>query len=93
LFPIEQLPVQEGDIDAQYTRAIRQNSSLVDQKPLAYPLITAAHKKASDEVACFSEVAPLDPTVFDWDTRLRDSLTEAVRAEMRQGNMQNKSIQ
>jgi hypothetical protein len=58
-----------------------------------YPLITAAHKTASDEVACVPVDAPLDPTVFDWDTRLGDSLPETVRTEMLLVNMQNKSIQ
>jgi hypothetical protein len=57
-----------------------------------YPLITAAHKEAPDEVAGFSEDAPLGRTLSDWDTRLRDNLKEAVRAEMRRGNTQNKSI-
>jgi hypothetical protein len=44
-------------------------------------------------MACFSDDTPTDPTVFDWDAKIRSNLTEAVRAEMRRGNMQIKSIQ
>ena len=51
------------------------------------------HKKASDEMACFFNSTPIDPAVFDWDAKIRSNLTEAVRAEMRRGNMQTKSIQ
>jgi hypothetical protein len=58
-----------------------------------YPIIEAAHKKASDEMACFSDRIPINPTVFDWDAKIRSELTEAVRAEMCRGNMQTKSIQ
>jgi hypothetical protein len=58
-----------------------------------YPIIEAAHKKASDVMAGFSDDTPIDPTVVEWDARLRVSLTEAVRTEMRRGNMQAKSVQ
>jgi hypothetical protein len=58
-----------------------------------YPIIEAAHKKASDEMACFLDSIPIDPTMFDWDAKIRSNPTEAVRAEMRRGNMQTKSIQ
>lgn len=58
-----------------------------------YPIIEAVHRKASDEMAGFSDDAPLEPTMFDWDSKLRNNLTEAVRAEMRRGNPQNESIQ
>jgi hypothetical protein len=44
-------------------------------------------------LACFSDGAPIAPTVFDWDAKIRGDLTEAVQAEMRRGNMQTKSIQ
>lgn len=54
-----------------------------------YPLITAAHKKASEEIAGLSK----DVAIFDWNARLRNSLTEAVRAEIRRGNTQDKSVQ
>lgn len=88
-WPSEYAP-DEGLLPGQLDGGISDDSDVYDKE---YPLIAAAHKKGSDEVACFTEDAPLDPTVFDWDTGLRDSLTEAVRAEMRRGNVQNKSIQ
>jgi len=80
----------EGLLPGRLDGGIGDDSDVYENE---YPLITAAHKKASDEVACFSEDAPLGPTLSDWDTRLRDHLTEAVRAEMRRGNTQDKSIQ
>jgi hypothetical protein len=80
----------EGLLPGQLDGGISDDSDVYEKE---YPLITVAHKKASDEVACFSEGSPLDPTIFDWNARLRDNLTEAVRAEMRRGNMQNRSIQ
>jgi len=58
-----------------------------------YPLITAAHKRGSDGIAIFSADSPLEPTLTDWDTRLREDLTEAVQAEMLRGNAQNKTVQ
>ncbi len=56
-------------------------------------IVPTAQKKASDEKACFSDSTPIDPAVFDWDAKIRSDLTEAVRAEMRRGYMQTKSIQ
>jgi hypothetical protein len=44
-------------------------------------------------MACFSDSTPIDPAVFDWDAKILSDLTEAVRAEMRRGYMQTKSIQ
>jgi hypothetical protein len=38
----------------------------------------AAHKKASDEMACLSDGTLIDPTVFDWDPKIRSNLTEAA---------------
>lgn len=58
-----------------------------------YPIIEATHKKASDVMAGFSDGTPIEPTVLEWDAKLRDSLTEAVRAEKHRGNMQTKAIQ
>jgi hypothetical protein len=58
-----------------------------------YPIIEATHKKASDVMAGFSDGTPIGPTVLEWDAMLRDSLTEAVRAEKHRGNMQTKAIQ
>lgn len=88
-WPSECVP-GEGLLPGQLDGGISDDSDLYDKE---YPLIAAAHKKASEEVATFSDGLPIDPTVFDWDTRLRNSLSEAVRAEMRRGNTQNKSIQ
>jgi hypothetical protein len=88
-WPSEYAP-DDGLLPGQLDGGICDDSDVYEKE---YPLITAAHKKASDEVACFSEDTPLDPAVFDWDTRLRGDLTEAVQAEMRRGNVQNQSIQ
>jgi len=87
-WPLEHAP-DEG-LPGRLNGGVGDDSDVYENE---YPLITAAHKKSSDEVACFSENAPLGPTLSDWDTRLRDHLTEAVRAEMRRGNTQDKSIQ
>jgi hypothetical protein len=50
-------------------------------------------QEASDQMACFSDGTAIHPSVFDWDAKIRSNLTEAVRAEMRRGNLQTKSIQ
>ncbi len=87
-WPLEYAP-DEGLLPGRLDGGIDDDSDVYENE---YP-ITAAHKKASNEVASFSEDAPVGPTLSDWDTRLRDNLTEAVRAEMRRGNAQDKSIQ
>ena len=88
-WPSEYAP-DDGLLPGQLDGGICDDSDVYEKE---YPLITAAHKKASDEVACFSEETPINPTIFDWDVKLRDNLTEAVRTEMHRGNIQNKSIQ
>ena len=80
----------EGLLPGQLDGGISDDSDVYEKE---YPIIEAAHKKASDEMACFSDRTPIDPAVFDWDAKIRSNLTEAVRAEMRRGNMQTKSIQ
>ena len=42
-----------------------------------YYRIEAGRKKAFDEMACFSDGTPIDPTVFDQDAKIRSNLTEA----------------
>jgi hypothetical protein len=79
-----------GLLPGQLDGGISDGSDVYEKE---YPIIEAAHKKASDEMACFSDSTPIDPTVFDWDAKIRSNLTEAVQAEMRRGNMQTKSIQ
>ena len=88
-WPSEYAP-DDGLLPGQLDGGICDDSDVYEKE---YPLITAAHNKASGEVACFSEETPINPTIFDWDSKLRDNLTEAVRAEMHRGSIQNKSIQ
>jgi len=80
----------EGLLPGQLDGGISDDSDVYEKE---YPIIEAAHRKASDEVACFSGSTPIAPTLFDWDAKLRNNLTEAVRAEMRRGNVQTKSVQ
>jgi hypothetical protein len=44
-------------------------------------------------MAGFSDGTPIEPTVLEWDAKLRDSLREAVRAEKHQEDMQTKAIE
>ena len=72
----------EGLLPGQLDGGISDDSDVYEKE---YPIIEAAHRKASDEMACFSGSNPIAPTLFDWDAWLRNNLTEAVRVEMRRG--------
>jgi hypothetical protein len=80
----------EGLLPGQLDGGISDDSDVYEKE---YPIIEAAHKKASRTMAAFSDDTPIEPTVLEWDAKLRDSLTEAVRAEMRRGNIQTNAIQ
>jgi hypothetical protein len=83
-------PEDDGLLPGQLDGGISDDSDVYEHE---YPLITAAHKRGSDAMATFSDDSPVGPTLIDWDTQLRNSLTEAVRGEMRRGRAQSKSVQ
>ncbi len=84
------ISIDEGLLLGQLDGGISDGSDVYEKE---YPIIEAAHEKAFDEMACFSDSTPINPTVFDWDAKIRSNLTEAVRAEMRRGKVHTKSIQ
>jgi len=83
-------PPDEGLLPGQLDGGVSDDSDVYEHE---YPLITAAHKRSSEAMASFSEDIPIGPTLMGWDSQLRASLTEAVRAEMRRGSAQSKSVQ
>lgn len=83
-------PADEDLLPGQLDGSINDNSDVYAKE---YPMLEAAHKKASDEMAAFLDGTPPDPALHDWDSNLRNNLKVAVRAEIRRGNEQTKSIQ
>jgi hypothetical protein len=83
-------PENDGLLPGQLDGGIGDDSDVYEHE---YPLIAAANKRGCDAIARFSDDRPLGTTLTEWDSQLRDSLTEAVRAEMRRDNLQDKSVQ
>lgn len=52
----------EGLLPGQLGGGISDDSDVYEKE---YPIIEAVHRKASDEMAGFSDDAPLEPTMFD----------------------------
>lgn len=52
-----------------------------------YPLITSAHAGAFKAMAESKDDGPLMPFLDHWETELKESLHEAVRAEMNRGKI------
>ena len=83
-------PEDDGLLPGQLDGGIGDDSDVYEHE---YPLIAAANQRGCDAIAMFSDDRPLGTTLTEWDSQLRDSLTEAVRVEMRRGNLQDKSVQ